>query len=145
MYPVRRQADLIVPDGERLVVVREDGDAEALLVQAEHSRQELPRPVDHFLLEVVAEAEVAEHLEEGTVRVVAHAVDIAGAEALLDRADARAGRDGGAGEVGLVLLHAGAGEERRFVLDAERIDRHERRRRLIEMAFALKELDVLPA
>ena len=74
--------------------------------------EEFPGPVDGFALEVVAEAEVAEHLEEGVVvGGAADVVDVAGAEAFL--------AGGGAGEfelhfaeeVVLELVHAGGREE----------------------------------
>ena len=57
-------ADRVVPDLLGLVVGDVDGDPDAVAVEAEHLGDELPRPRDGVGLEVVAEAEVAEHLEE---------------------------------------------------------------------------------
>ncbi len=80
------------------------------------ARQELPGPADRVALEIVAEAEVAQHLEEGVViGRAADVVDVAGAEAFL------AGRGPGelelaaAEEVVLELVHAGRGEQHRGV------------------------------
>ena len=62
-----------LPDGVRLVVARnavlapEDRRVQALGGQAPHVRQKLPRERDGVGLEVVAEREVAEHLEEGVM------------------------------------------------------------------------------
>src|SRR4051794_21938678 len=66
-HPLGWQADLVGPDvpGEFVVRVRRRG--EALARDTEVARQELPRPVDRLALEVVAEAPIAEHLEEGVV------------------------------------------------------------------------------
>ena len=102
---------------------RETGgvDAQPLL-----AGDELPAPGHRVLLEVVAEGEVAEHLEEGVVTggepdVLEVVVLAAGADALLG--------GGGAGVVALLapgehvleLDHAGVGEEqRRVVLRDER-------------------------
>ena len=63
--PVRRQVRL--PELERLVVVGEHRRAEAARRKAKIARQELPRIGDRLGLEVVAEGEVAQHLEERVV------------------------------------------------------------------------------
>ena len=98
------------PDAGRLVVVEIDRGRELFGRQAEPllAGQELPGPVDRLALEIVAEAEVAQHLEEGVVvGRAADVVDVAGAEAFL------AGRRPGevelaaAEEVVLELVHAG--------------------------------------
>ena len=72
--------------------------------------------MDRLALEIVAEAEVAQHLEEGVVvGGAADVVDVAGAEAFL------AGRGPGelqlaaAEEMVLELVHAGRGEQHRGV------------------------------
>ncbi len=70
------EAGDLPPDRARLVVGRErrvarvaaeDGDDQAVLRQVEDLREELPGEGDGVLLEVVAEAEVPEHLEERVV------------------------------------------------------------------------------
>ncbi len=65
--PLRRQADLIGPDAVGLLVIGVDRGGHSLGRQAELLGQVLPRPVDGVALEVVAEAPVAEHLEQGLV------------------------------------------------------------------------------
>ena len=75
-----------------LVVVLVDGDPEPVLLQAEALGQQLPGVGDGVFLEVVAEGEVAEHLEERRVPVgAADVVDVGGAGALLDAGGAREG------------------------------------------------------
>ena len=65
--PLGREADLVAPDLEREVVGRVGRRREPLGRDPEIARQEVPRPVDRLALEVVAEAPVAEHLEERVV------------------------------------------------------------------------------
>ena len=96
---------------------------------AEVLGDQLPRQRDRPLLEVVAEGEVAEHLEEGVVpRGVADVVEVvvlaAGAHALLRGGRARVGARLLAGEDVLELHHAGVGEHQGRV-----VARHQRRRR----------------
>ena len=73
-----------------LVVGLVDRDPEPVGVEPEHLGEELPRERDRLGLEVVAEAEVAQHLEEAEVAVrAADVVEVvvlaAGAHALLHR------------------------------------------------------------
>jgi len=80
--PLARHPDLPLPDRERLVVLLVDGDLELLRRQPQQPREELPVPGDRLALEVVAEGEVAEHLEEGEVaKRLADLFDVGGAEA----------------------------------------------------------------
>ncbi len=59
-------------------------------VKAETLGDQLPGEADRAVLEVVAEGEVAQHLEEGQVPLVrADDVDVGGAKALLHRDRAR--------------------------------------------------------
>ena len=60
-------ADLVGPHIGRLVVVGIDGDPQPVTVHAEDLGQQLPGQSDGLGLEVIAEAEVAEHLEERDV------------------------------------------------------------------------------
>ncbi len=78
--------------------------------------EKFPGPMDRFALEIIAEAEIAQHLEERVViGGAADVIDIAGAQALL------AGRGPGelelalAQEVVLELVHAGGREQHRRV------------------------------
>jgi hypothetical protein len=66
-------ADLLRPDVEGLVVGGVDRGPELVLRQPVVDREQLPRELDRVALEVVAEAEVAQHLEERVVaRGIAH-------------------------------------------------------------------------
>ncbi len=66
-HPLRRQADLVAPDlaGHLVVLVGRRG--QALRRDAQVAGEEVPGVVDRLALEVVAEAPVAEHLEEGVM------------------------------------------------------------------------------
>src|SRR6185503_12296591 len=55
-------ADRVAPDLGRLVVAQVDRDPQPLGVEAHDLRDQLPGPRDRVGLEVVTEAEVAEHL-----------------------------------------------------------------------------------
>ncbi len=100
-----RHAD-IPPVAEGLVVVEINSNPEFLGLQLHAFREELPGPGDGLLLEVVAHAEVAQHLEEGEVDGVADGLDIGSAEALLARGQAAAGGPGLPQEIGFYLHHA---------------------------------------
>ncbi len=124
-----RQSRDLLGERSRLVVVDIDGDEQAVLVDGELLRQQIPGEQDGALLEIVAEGEVAEHLEEGVVaRGVADIVEIvvlaAGAYAFLRRGDAGKARGLGAGQDVLELNHAGIGEHQGRI-----VARHERARR----------------
>jgi hypothetical protein len=97
MIRLVRQAGDLAPEIEGLVIGVVDRDQQLLLVDAEFLRQQVPGKLDRALLEIVAEGEVAEHLEEGVVaRGVADIVEIvvlaAGAHAFLRRRRRRIGR-----------------------------------------------------
>ena len=124
-----RDAGDLAPQLGRLVVVGEHGDQQPLRVEREILGEQLPGEQDGALLEIIAEREIAEHLEEGVVaRGVADIVEIvvlaAGAHAFLRRGGAQKFRLLGAGEHVLERHHAGIGEHQSGV-----VARHERRRR----------------
>ena len=84
------QAGDLLPEIEGLVVVDIDGDQQLLGRHAEFLGDQLPGQLDGAFLEVIAEREIAEHLEEGVVaRGVADIVEVvvlaAGAHAFLRR------------------------------------------------------------
>ena len=82
--PFRGDPDVLLPDPERLVVVQIDGGVQPVRFQPHHVGQELPAEGDGLLLEVVAEGEVAQHLEIRAVPVgLADVLDVAGTDALL--------------------------------------------------------------
>ena len=112
----------LLPERDSLVILRDAGrrvareyrhvepvriEPEALL----RIREELKYPRQLLLLEIVAEGPVAEHLEEGGVTVVAHLLDISGAEGELRIGHAGACRMRLPEKVRHEGLHAGRGEE----------------------------------
>ena len=75
--PGIRQAGNLLPQVEGVIILGEHRDREPLLRQAELLRHQRPGMLDRDILEVVAEREVAEHLEEGVVaRGVADIVEV---------------------------------------------------------------------
>ena len=123
------QAGDLLPEIEGLVVVDVDGGGQLVLRQAEFPGDQVPGKLDGAVLEIVAEREVAEHLEEGVMpRGVADIVEVvvlaAGAHAFLRGHGALIGPLLQAGEDVLELHHAGIGEHQGRV-----VARHERRRR----------------
>jgi hypothetical protein len=108
------------PQLEGLVVVQVDGGPEPVRLQPEPFGDQLPGIGDGAFLEVVAEGEVAQHLEEGAVAAVADVLDVGGAGALLHAGGpAVVGLDL-AQEVGLELVHAGVGEQQGRVVGDQR-------------------------
>ena len=104
--------------------------------------RQLPGELGRALLEVVADREVAEHLEEGQVALGgADVLDVDRAEALLAGGQPPRRRLLLAAEVGLERLHARGGEQHRRVVDR----RHERRRGHAQVAALLEERQELLA
>ena len=135
-----RQACDLLPEIERLVVVDIDGRRQLVLRQAELLRDEFPGEFDRAILEVVAEREIAEHLEKSVMpRGVADIVEVvvlaAGAHAFLRSGGALVGALLDTGEDVLELHHAGIGEHQGRV-----VARHERRRRHDLVAVLRKEI-----
>ena len=131
----------LLPQVEGVVVVDIDGDQQLLLGQREILGDQLPGERDGALLEVVAEGEIAEHLEKRVMaRGVADIVEIvvlaAGAHAFLRGDGAAVGALFQAGEDVLELHHAGIGEHQRRV-----VARDERRRRHDLMVVAGEEIE----
>src|SRR4029078_9563128 len=121
--PLARDADrpprldrLLVGAEVELVVAAEHRDPDLVLGEAEALGRELERELDGALLEVVADREVAEHLEEGEVpRGVADVLDVGRAEALLAARESGVRRLLDAGEVGLERVHARGREQDRRI------------------------------
>src|SRR6185312_16273936 len=109
-----------------LVVVEVDRDPDPVGVETVATGvlapgDEVPGVLDGAGLEVVAEGEVAGHLEERVVPGgLADLVDVAGAHALLDRGGARVRRGRLTEEVRLELHHAGVDEQQRRVVEDQR-------------------------
>ena len=122
------EAGNLLPLGCRVVVGVEHRDQQLVLGEAEIPRQQVPGQLDRLVLEVVAEREVAQHLEEGVMPGgVADILEIVvlapGAHALLRGRGAAVGALLQAGEDVLELHHAGVGEHQRGI-----VARHERAR-----------------
>ena len=110
-------ADDLVPNLESLVIIQIDGGIQAVLLQAHHFGQELPAEGDGFLLEVITEGEVAQHLKVGTVAVgLADVLNIAGTDALLAGGDTVPGRLLLPGEPGLHGGHAAVDQQQGLVI-----------------------------
>jgi hypothetical protein len=116
--PLVRHAGDLAPEPSRLVVLMMDADPDAGGVDREPvpPRHELPRERYGVPLEVVAEGEVAQHLEEGVVPVgVADLLEVvvlaAGADALLGGGGAPVVPVLHAQEGALELHHSGVGEQ----------------------------------
>ncbi len=114
--PLGAQARQLHPEVERLVVLFIDGGEEPAGGQAPDAGHQVPAEADGVLLEVVAEGEVAQHLEEGVMaRARPHVLEVvvlAGdAHHLLRRGGARRLRPLDAEEVVLELDHSGIGEQ----------------------------------
>src|ERR1700733_48159 len=74
---VFREARNFLPESECFVVGVIDGDEQLVLVQPEFLGDQVPGEFDRAFLEVIAEREVAEHLEEGEMaRGVADIVEV---------------------------------------------------------------------
>ena len=110
-----------------MVILAENGDVESLLGESIHLGDQVPGELDGFRLEVIAEGEIAQHLEEGVV--AAGVADIfqvvvlaAGPRALLRTRGARVSALLLSEENVLELDHACVGEQQGGV-----IGRHQRR------------------
>ena len=111
--PVR---DFVLAEAE-LGIPGEDADPETLGIELQMLEHELPRELDRALLEVLAEREVAEHLEERQMRAVeADLVDVRRTEALLHGREQWRGRGVAAEEVRHERLHPGRRQQRRAVV-----------------------------
>ena len=115
--PLGRDAGVLEPEFLGLVVLFVDGDPEALRRQAvaavvDAGGEQFPGELDGVFLEVVAEGEVAAHLEEGAVPGgLADFLDVAGADALLHAGGPRVGGFLTRGQVRDERHHAGHGEQ----------------------------------
>ena len=124
--PVVGKAGDLLPDRGGLIVVDVDGDQQAFRVEAVSLSDQFPRLFDGVSLEIVAEGEIPQHLEEGQVaRRIADVVQVvvlaAGADAFLRGGRARPGRGRRAGEIVLERHHARIDEhQRRIVLRHQR-------------------------
>ena len=92
-HVIGRDADFLGPDIIGFIIVKVDGDKQLFGRDLKVFGQEFPRPGDDLLLEIILEAEVAQHFKEGAVAGRdAHALDIRRADALLAGGHTVAGR-----------------------------------------------------
>jgi len=130
----------VLPDLDGLVVVLEHGEVQTLGRQSQHVHGEVVGPGAHLLFEVLAEGEVAEHLEEAQVAPRgADDVDIVGAHALLHAGGADIGRLQLLllQEVGLELHHARTRQQKRRIVGDEGRRGHELAALLLEVGEVL--------
>ncbi len=111
----------LLPELFGFVVFAEDGDVELVFGQAVILGDQVPGELDGVGFEVVAEGEIAQHLEEGVVAArVADVFEVvvlaAGAHAFLRGGGARVVALLQAQEDVLELVHAGVGEQQRGVV-----------------------------
>ena len=141
-HPIRRQPDRVRPNPARLVVARMHRDPNAILGQLQHLGDELPRPDDGVFLEVVAEAEVPQHLEErlvapGVADVLQIVVLAPGPHAALATDRPQVVETFTPGKRILELHHPRVGEQQRGI-----VPRHQRTRRHHTMPPLGEELQV---
>ena len=122
------QAGDLAPQRRRFLVLGIDRDQQPVGRQCEFLGDQVPGEFDRPVLEIVAEGEIAQHLEEGVVPggiadIVEIVVLAAGAHAFLRGRGALIGPGLDAGEDVLELHHARIGEHQCRV-----VARHERRR-----------------
>ena len=123
---LRVHADLLGQHVESFLVLVPNRHPEAIAIQAvlalvARTRQQVPRIVDRAFLEVIAEGEVAVHLEERAVTGrLADVVDVVRADALLHRRGARPRRRLNARDVGDERNHARDREQNRGLRRDER-------------------------
>ena len=126
---VFRETGDLLPQRHGLVIVLIDGDHELVLGQAPILGQQVPGQFDGAVLEIIAEGEIAQHLEEGVVTggetdIVEIVVLATGTHAFLRRRRSRIGPLFHPGKDVLELHHAGIGEHQRRI-----VARHQRARR----------------
>ena len=120
------QSGDLLPQGPGFVIAVIDGDHQAVLGQTQLVGQKAPGERDGALLEIIAEGEISQHLEEGVMaRGVADILQIvvlaAGAHAFLGSRRARVIPGFGADEDVLELDHSGIGEQQcRIVVGHQR-------------------------
>ena len=115
------EADLVDPDAPCIVVIWMRGHPQTVLGQLQNIGDELPSPSDGVLFEIVAEAEVAKHLEKrlmaaGVADVLKIVVLAASAHAALTARGAAVARRLAAGERVLELHHPGVGEQQGWIV-----------------------------
>ena len=114
---VLRDHHLFVPDLIGFVIAFIYGRIQTLGIQADDLGQELPCPRNGLILEIIAEREVAQHLEESAVpRGLADVLQVACTDALLAGGHALPGGDFLACEIRLEGRHTGVDDQKALVV-----------------------------
>jgi hypothetical protein len=71
------------PVSEGFIIVAVNGYPEPLLGQLQISGNKLPGPRNSLFFEIITNAEIAQHLEEGKVFAITHRIYISGAKTFL--------------------------------------------------------------
>ena len=129
----RRHAYVVAPQRVGIVIVQMDGDIHTLRRQPEGAGAELPGKSHRIPFEIVANAEIAQHFKESEMLVVAHLVNVGGAEGFLAAGQPAAGRRAFPHKEGLERHHSRRSEQQRRVAG-----RDQRRRRHRQMPPFLK-------
>ncbi len=112
-----RNMHVVEPDIVCFLILYIDGRIQTLRIKAYSLCQELPGPRNSFLLEIVAEGEVAQHLKVSAVAgCLSHVFQIAGTDTLLAGGHSAAGRDLLTGKPGLHRCHTGIDDQKRCVI-----------------------------
>ena len=131
-------ADDVTPERVGFIVLFVNRRPETVSRNLETLGQKLPGPRNCLILEIIAEGEVTQHLEEGTVtRGQTDAVKVGGTDAFLAGGDAVAGRLNLSGEEFLQGCHTRVDEQQRFVAL-----RHQREGGQTKMPFAFKKGEI---
>ena len=135
---IGRNADFLVPNIKRLVILHVNRGIQTLGIQADDLGQELPRPSDSLVLEVITKREVTQHLKESTVTGgLTHVLDIAGTDTLLAGSHAGTRRNLCAGEIGLQGSHTCIDQQQALI-----VVRHQREAGQTQMLLAFKERQI---
>ena len=136
--PLRRQADILVPNFKRFVIIGINRNPELVRRQAQFFGDKFPGPGYRFFFEIIAERKIAQHLKKSMMTGRATDIfDIAGTDATLRGGDPQLGRLHLAGKKRLERSHAGADQQQtRVIIGDERITGQN------QMFFPSKELQV---
>ncbi len=114
---LRRDADLISPDGKRLVIFQIHGRIETVRVKSYDLREKLPGPVDGLPLKIISKGEVTEHLKKCTVtRRLTYVLNVTGTDTLLAGSHPSSRRDLLSGKVWLERSHTGVDQKQAVII-----------------------------
>ena len=138
-HVIFRDTDFLGPDVVSLIIIQIDRDVELFGGNLQFPGQELPGPWNGLVLEIILEAEIAQHFKVTAMAGGdAHALNIGGADALLAGGDPVTGRLLLTKEPLLHGRHAAVDEKQaRIVLG------HQGEAAQTEMTLALKEIQIL--